>query len=161
MQYVLDTNVFIEAKDYYYRFDVCPGFWEWLVGQNKNGSVYSVKAVDDELQKGGDDLAEWARNLGAEFFLPPDVSTIRAMGTVASKVKRMGYEEAAANNFFNTADYYLVAEACANKRTVVTRETKSSSTRHVKIPNICDGLKIKCISPFDMLSAENARFVLD
>lgn len=160
MQYVLDTNVFIEAKDCYYRFDVCPGFWKWLVWQNRNGSVYSVKAVDDELQKGGDDLAEWARERGAEFFLSPDASTIRAVGTVASKVRAMGYEEAAVSRFFNTADYYLVAEACAKKCTVVTRETKSSSKRHVKIPNICDELKIKCISPFDVLSAENARFVL-
>lgn len=58
MPYILDTNVFIEAKDYYYMFDVCPGFWEWLVIQNKKGVVYSVRAVNDELQKGSDRLAE-------------------------------------------------------------------------------------------------------
>ena len=28
--YLLDTNVFIEAKNRYYSFDLAPGFWEWL-----------------------------------------------------------------------------------------------------------------------------------
>ena len=60
MPYILDTSVFIAAKGYHYAFGVCPGFWEWLVGQNGDGSVYGVQAVNDELQKGGDEPAEWA-----------------------------------------------------------------------------------------------------
>ena len=28
MKYLLDSNVFIEAKNRYYAFDICPGFWE-------------------------------------------------------------------------------------------------------------------------------------
>ena len=161
MPYVLDTNVFIEAKDYYYTFDVCPGFWEWLVTRNRSGLVYSVQAVNDELQKGSDKLAEWAYERGAEFFLPPNASTVRSLATVASKVRRMGYEESAVNGFFDAADYYLVAEAYAKKYTVVTRETKMGGTHRVKIPNVCTELQITCISPFDMLCAENARFVLE
>ncbi|MCE2507864.1 MAG: DUF4411 family protein [Nitrosopumilaceae archaeon] len=160
MPYVLDTNVFIEAKDYYYMFDVCPGFWEWLVKRNGDGSVYSVQAVNDELQKGSDKLAEWANERGGEFFLHPNASTARALETVASEVRRMDYEESAVNGFFNTADYHLVAEAYAKKYTVVTREAKSNSARLVKIPNVCDKLQITCIGPFEMLSAEKARFVL-
>ena len=30
MVYLLDANVFIEAKNHYYRFEVCPAFWEWI-----------------------------------------------------------------------------------------------------------------------------------
>ena len=30
--YLLDANVFIQAKNLYYGFDFCPAFWEWLVG---------------------------------------------------------------------------------------------------------------------------------
>lgn len=160
MPYILDTNVFIEAKNQYYMFDVCPGFWEWLVERNRDGLVYSVQAVNDELQRGDDDLSAWAIQRGVEFFLPQNVSTARALETVGSETRRMNYEETAVSDFFNTADYYLVAEAYAKKYTVVTRETKSNSTRLVKIPNICDELQITCISPFDMLHAENARFVL-
>lgn len=28
--FLLDANVFIEAKNRYYGFDICPGFWRWL-----------------------------------------------------------------------------------------------------------------------------------
>lgn len=60
MPYVLDTNILIEAKDAYYTFDVCPGFWDWLITQNRDGVVYSVPAVNDELQRGNDELSRWA-----------------------------------------------------------------------------------------------------
>ena len=160
MPYLLDTSVFIEAKDQYYMFDVCPGFWEWLVRHNRGGLVYSVQAVNDELQRGGDDLSVWAGERGVEFFLPQNVSTVRALGMVATEARQMNYKETAVNEFFNTADYYLVAEAYSRKYTVVTREVPSNSMRLVKIPNICDKLQIKCISPFEMLHTENVRFVL-
>ena len=31
MSYLLDANIFIQAKNLYYGFDFCPAFWEWLV----------------------------------------------------------------------------------------------------------------------------------
>jgi hypothetical protein len=30
MPYLLDTNVFIEAKNRHYGFDFCPAYWDWL-----------------------------------------------------------------------------------------------------------------------------------
>nr|WP_269633613.1 DUF4411 family protein [Pelomonas sp. BJYL3] len=30
MAYLLDANVFIQAKNLQYGFDFCPGFWDWL-----------------------------------------------------------------------------------------------------------------------------------
>lgn len=29
-KYLIDTNVFIQAKNLHYGFDFCPAFWEWL-----------------------------------------------------------------------------------------------------------------------------------
>ena len=43
--YVLDANIFIEAKQRYYAFDVCPGFWEALVWHHGNGPIISVDRV--------------------------------------------------------------------------------------------------------------------
>ena len=40
MAYLLDTNIFIQAKNEYYGFDLCPGFWDWLERQNKVGQVW-------------------------------------------------------------------------------------------------------------------------
>lgn len=35
--YLLDANVFIQAKNLHYGFDFCPAFWDWLVVQNEAG----------------------------------------------------------------------------------------------------------------------------
>jgi hypothetical protein len=43
---------------------------------------------------------------------------------------------------------------------VVTHEVPSGSIRKVKIPNVCIGLGVKCVTPFEMLRRERARFVL-
>lgn len=59
------------------------------------------------------------------------------------------------------ADYYLVAQARAGGHTVVTHEVPSGSTRKIKIPDVCIGLGIKCMTPFQMLRLEGARLVLE
>jgi Domain of unknown function (DUF4411) len=71
-----------------------------------------------------------------------------------------GYEAAGVNAFLQVADYYLVAHALAHSFTVVTHEVASSSVRKVKIPNVCIGLGIKHMTPYEMLRHERARFVL-
>ena len=159
MPYVLDTNVFIEAKDSYYMFDFCPAFWDWLTQQNGEGVVYSVQKVYEELEKGDDDLLEWAKKQEG-FFLQPDSATEDALRVVASTMRDSSYDPATISEFLNTADYYLVAEAYARGYTVVTRETRSNSRNKIKIPNACAELQVTCTSPYDMLSAQKARFVL-
>ena len=34
MAYLLDANVFIQAKNLHYGLDFCPAFWEWLIVNN-------------------------------------------------------------------------------------------------------------------------------
>jgi len=41
----------------------------------------------------------------------------------------------------------------------MTHEIPSASTRKIKIPDACIGLGIKCMTPFEMLRRERARFV--
>ena len=43
---------------------------------------------------------------------------------------------------------------------MVTHEVASPSTKKIKIPNVCIGLGIKCMTPYEMLRLERARFVL-
>ena len=65
--YLLDTNVFIQAKNLHYGFDFCPAFWQWLVEQNEAGRVASTEKVGDELHAGDDELSNWARERGERF----------------------------------------------------------------------------------------------
>jgi hypothetical protein len=57
MAYLLDTNVFIEAKNRHYGFDFCPGFWDWIDQAHQDGTVFSIDKVASELGAVDDDLA--------------------------------------------------------------------------------------------------------
>jgi hypothetical protein len=160
MVYLLDANVFIQAKNLYYGFDICPGFWDWLAARHAARRVFSVRQVGDELVAGSDALADWAQRKGDDFFLPPDARTLPALAAVSQWVTGQGYEPAAVNTFLQVADYYLIAHALAHGHTVVTHEVPAQTTRKVKIPNVCVGLGVPYVSAFQMLSREHARFVL-
>ncbi|MEI7880376.1 MAG: DUF4411 family protein [bacterium] len=160
MAYLLDANVFIQAKNLHYGLDFCPAFWEWLITTNTAKLVFSIEKVGDEIDAGGDELATWATARGADFFLKPDAAILPALGSVSAWATGQHYEPAAVNTFLQVADYYLVAHALAHGYTVVTHEKAAPLARQIKIPNACIGLGVKCMTPFEMLRHESARFVL-
>ena len=159
-QYLLDANVFIQAKNLHYGFDFCPAFWDWLVLQNQEGKVASIEKVGDEIHAGEDALADWAKERGDGFFLRPDDAVVPALGTVSQWANNSNYEPAAIATFLQIADYWLIAHAIAHGSTVVTHEVPADSIRKIKIPNACIGLDLHCVSPYEMLRRERARFVL-
>jgi hypothetical protein len=160
MPYLLDANVFIQAKNLHYGFDFCPAFWDWLVQGNAAGQVFSVERVGDEIEAGGDELSDWAAQRGAGFFLRPDEALVAALGRVSAWATRQTYEPAAVNTFLQVGDSYLVAHALAHGHMVVTHERVSDSRRIIKVPNACIGLSIRFMNPYEMLRRERARFVL-
>jgi hypothetical protein len=160
MAYLLDANVFIQAKNLHYGFDFCPAFWEWLIVGNRDGKVFSIEKVGDEIAAGGDELSAWAAQRGAGFFLRPDAAVLPRLGAVSAWASSQNYEQAAVSTFLQLADYYLVGQALAGAHTVVTHEVASTSTRKIKIPDACIGLGVKHMTPYAMLRAEGARFVL-
>jgi len=161
MAYLLDANVFISAKNLHYGFDFCPAFWDWIMQQHLAGKVFSVEKVRDELLAGGDELANWAEGLPEGFFRKPDAATMPAFATIATWVNdHPDYTPAAKSTFLQVGDYYLIAQALADRQTVVTHETPANSRNIVKIPNICLGLGVDHMTPFGMLRRERARFVL-
>jgi hypothetical protein len=160
MAYLLDSNVFIQAKNLHYGFDFCPAFWDWIVQENTNGVVYSIEKVQDELVDGDDALAEWARARGSGFFQAPDETIVSSLGTLSAWAAGGAFEPAAVNVFLQVADYYLVAHAHANGFAVVTHEVAGNSRRKIKIPDACLAMGVRVVSPYQMLKAERARFVL-
>ena len=160
MAYLLDANVFIAANHLHCGLDFCPAFWDWLVAGHESERVFSVEKVGDEVQAVGDELSEWAEARGNGFFLPPDAAVFPALAEVSAWANGQAYEPAAVNTFLQVGDYYLVAQARAGRHTVVTHEVPSASSRKIKIPDACIGLGIKCMTPYEMLRRERARFVL-
>lgn len=160
MNYLLDANVFIQAKNLHYGFDFCPAFWDWLIENNRAGKVFSIEKVGDELEAGDDALAAWAEEMAADFFLKPDARTAGEFANVSSWATSQNYEPAAVNTFLQIGDYYLVTHALAHGFTIITHEVPANTTKKIKIPNACIGLGIKFMSPYEMLRHEKARFVL-
>jgi hypothetical protein len=160
MKYLLDANVFVQAKNLHYGLDFCPAFWEWLVLMNDQGLVFSVDKVAAEIEAGNDALTKWARGPGKGLFLRTDAVVAASLGRVSQWAKSQHYEQAAISTFFQSADYYLVAHALARQCVVVTHEVPSTSTKRIKIPNACMGLSIHFMTPYEMLRREGARFVL-
>jgi hypothetical protein len=83
MAYLLDANVFIQAKNLHYGFDFCPAFWDWLIDRHAHQVVYSISQVGDELIAGDDALAQWADQQGRAFFREFDRQSVSALGDVA------------------------------------------------------------------------------
>ena len=160
MAFLLDSDVFIRAKNQHYGFDFCPAFWEWLERENRDARVFSVEKVEDELKVQEDELTEWAARLGTGFFLRPSQGTLPALGRVSEWVTTQQYSATAISVFLQAADYYLVGEALARGAVVVTHEVGANTANKVKIPNACISLGIKCVTPFEMLRLEHARFDL-
>jgi len=161
MAYLLDSNTFIEAKNGYYHFDVCPGFWDWILTRNEAGDVFSIEKVGKELSEGTDELATWAVGSAAGLFAVPDEATISQLKCVVEWVMRQPFDEKSRAKFFSKADSILVAHALAHGHTVVTHETRVPETsRKVKVPNVCEALGVAWMHSFTLLKKENARFIL-
>jgi hypothetical protein len=160
MKYLLDANIFMQAKNLHYGFDFCPAFWDWLIRENQNDKIFSIEKVFDEINAGGDDLASWANQRTQDFFLKPDAQVVSQFPTVSDWVNHQNYEPAAISTFLQIADYYLICHALGHGCIVVTNEVPANSTKRIKIPSVCIGLHIKFMTPYEMLRHENARFVL-
>jgi len=160
MSYLLDANVFMAAKNLHYGLDFCPAFWDWLAHQGHMGMVCSIDKVADEIQAGQDELSDWAKDRGQALFRRTPPTLLPQFAQVSEWGSCQNYSPAAINTFLQVADYYLVAHAIAGEHVLVTHETPANSLSRIKIPNVCLGLDVRFMTPYQMLRTEKARFVL-
>ena len=162
MAYLIDSDIFIAAKNLHYGMDFCPAFWDWLIAANKSGKLLSVEAVRDDIADGEDQLAEWVRARDASFFIAPAERDLSALGQVTQWINdHDAYTSAAKQTFLGCSDYFVVSQALAGAHTVITHEKPENSVKRIKIPNVCVALKIKYMTCWQMLRTEQARFILE
>jgi hypothetical protein len=156
--YLLDSDVFIQAKNLHYKFSVVPGFWGWLDREHANGRIFSVKKVRDELLALEDELARWVKPRKAMFINTDDGKTYESLALLSGWASAK-YQQAACAKFFGSADFQLVGCAHAHDHIVVTHERYSDGFE-IKIPNACRALNVEPITVFELLEREDAKFVL-
>jgi hypothetical protein len=108
--YLLDANVFIQAKNLHYGLDFCPAFWQWLLDQNATGQVLSIDKVADEIMAGGDELTDWMRDHGNSLFVRTGAAAAAQFGAVSAWATQQEYEPAAINTFLQVADFLSEAQ---------------------------------------------------
>jgi len=160
MRYCLDANIFIQAKNFHYHFDICPGFWDWLDQQIE--TVGSIVPIYEELVAGNDELEPWAKDRKETGFFADisDPAVQEVFRSIAAYVVEQ-YESHQAGKFLGGADPWLIAYAQVNDSTIVTSEVLSPGAKKVKIPNICEKFGVDYTDCFTMLKSFGARFVLD
>ncbi len=160
--YLLDANVFIQAKNTYYSFDVCPGFWDSLIGAHEGGSVGSIVPVKSELEIGKDELADWVRaNVPANFFASEEEESVvsRYREVVGHVQQSPAYLDYARADFLSGADGWLIAYASTHNLHVVTQEQLDPNIRkRVPIPNVAQHFGVPFINTFEMLKALKVQY---
>ncbi|RJX35049.1 MAG: DUF4411 family protein [Desulfarculus sp.] len=159
--FILDSNVFIEAAQRYYAFDIAPGFWESLIVHSESGQVKSIDKVKGELERGKDQLAAWAKGDFSHAFVSTDEEdVIKSYGEVMKWVQSQAqFTDAAKADFASGADGWLVAYVMTRGGVLVTHEIPSPDVkRKVPIPNVCVAFDINFRNTFEMLRFLKVRF---
>ncbi len=160
---LLDSNVFIEAKNRYYGFDLVPAFWTWLENQAKAKTLASTDLVYKELKGGTDELADWVKkHKELIFWMKSDSRQVaNHVEAIESWAKRReGYRGALNEKFFDGADPFLVGVAAETDSIVVTLEIPvGNNSTKMKIPDACNHLGVLYENTFQMMRSLGARFV--
>lgn len=155
-RYCLDTNVFVEPWNKYFRFERCPDYWEIIDNLGKQNIVFCPDQVKREIDKVDDGLKEW---LGRRpYFVREETGAvqqhIREVLKTFPNIISVG-----ANR--SMADPWVIAHAMAEDATVVSKEytiNRNQNSPRVKIPDVCGHFKIRCISDFEFIDEIGIKF---
>jgi hypothetical protein len=162
--YLIDSDVLITAKNSYYAFDLCPGFWNSLLTQHQAEEVYSLDRIRMELLQGrdDDDLVKWVNeSVPGGFFLSTHQAEVADAYTdiMIWAQRNPQYFDSAKAKFATGADGWLVAYARVNGCVVVTlEESRPESRNDIKLPDVCIRFGVRYENVFTMLRALQVQF---
>ena len=162
--YLIDSDVLITAKNSYYAFDLCPGFWKSLLDKHRSGQVHSLDRNRMELQQGrdDDDLVKWVKGaVPTEFFLRTQQAEVVAAYTEVMlwAQRNSQYFDNAKAKFATGADGWLVAYALIHSSVVVTlEESRPESRNQIKLPDVCIQFGVRYENVFTMLKALQVQY---
>lgn len=161
-KYLIDTNSLIDAKDFFYAFDICPGFWNALLRYHGSGEVFSIDRVRDEITDGNDRLVRWAKKMPKGFFVSSITTDIAAQySQIIQWVQASFIRQDAVSSFAAKADGWLIATAKIEGFTIVCEEQfNPSAQKRVPNPNVCKQFGVPFCNLFEMLRRLHVKFGL-
>lgn len=154
----LDANVFIDAKNGLYAFDLAPRFWIWLEEKLQSGSLRSSRYVYKEIassESPKDKLHRWARTRKSSGYWVQPTREVQEKYQELAEYVVAEYEiknPAKTGEFLAKADVWIIAHALVSRGIVVTDEARVNKfSQTPKIPNVCSHFGVRCITMMDML----------
>lgn len=156
MLYLLDADTLIRADRTYYPLKRFPVFWEWLLYHAGSGTVKIPQEQFDEVVVGRGELVDWLSEKAKK-------DSLLLAGVVDQQLVTKATEEGYAPDLNEAEqltvgrDPFLIAYALVSvaDRIVVSFETSAPAKQRAnrKIPDVCAGFGIKCITLFDLIAA--------
>jgi len=157
MKYCLDTNVLIQAWNWYYAPDICSSYWNCLESLIEKGDIFIPEEVFREIEKEDDQLLVWVKQ-HKEIF-------VHEINQDVEECIKKVYENPSHHRLVDTlksrslADPWVIAHAMAESAVVVTKENIELRSRNrIRIPNVCDDLKIEWINDFEFIRRMGIKF---
>ncbi|NAS14435.1 DUF4411 family protein [Poritiphilus flavus] len=156
--YCLDANVLIQAWQKYYSPEISPSYWDTLNDLGRRGIIFVPSAVKDEIEKGEDDLYLWLKSSSIPIR-QIDGQVTKCLKDIYAANPTHKYL-VSSNGIHSLADPWVIAHAINENAVVVTKEIKDvyKKPTKIKIPHVCDNMKIKWINDFDFIKEVNIRF---
>ncbi len=162
-RYLLDANVFIEAKNRYYGFDICPGFWSSLAFRHNEKRLFSLDRIEKELKEQDDDVKTWVEQTAPVTFFKKseDQAVVNMFQRMVQWVyAHPHFTDAAKTEFASVADGWLVAYAAVNGFVIVTHEQYAADIRKkVPIPNLCVEFEVEYADTFTMIRELGDKYI--
>lgn len=160
--FLLDANVLMTAARLYYAFDIVPTFWSSLNSKAGTGNLRSIDRVQDEINRGDDELVTWANAAFLDYFVKTDTQDVlQAYARIIGwSQEQHHYSSALLQSFarFEHADPWLVAYAITHNAVVVTLELPNPATRKkIPLPLVCEAFGVSWLNTFDMLRESQIR----
>lgn len=141
MKYSIDTSSLIWAWRFAYPRARFPSVWERLEGLIRNSELRATPMVLAELERGEDELYEWAGQQ-AGFFIDPDEDEQQAMRAIVRDFPGLiKYGEDRVN-----ADPFVIALAMRHGLAVISQERPAGPGGKPMIPNVCAALGVRCLN---------------
>lgn len=142
-----------------YRFATLPKFWEFIESKAAERVIASSEIVLDELLRGDDELAEWAKRQQGILFMSPGQAVQKVFRQVAENVKNNNrYAAHHVASFLSGADPWVIAHAKASGGRVVTFEKPEPASSKPKIPDVANEFGVECINLWDLITELHASF---
>lgn len=159
MIYLVDSGVFITAKNLYYQMNRVPEFWDWLEFQSEAGKIKVPTEIYEEIVSGKDDLAEWARGRKENLIIDEDVSDINTVINQGYGFTNGEIDEATLEQMGKDPFIILYGLHDPANRIIISSEVSSPKRmkKNKKIPDICFGLGIQHYDVYHLIRALDFR----